>query len=107
MFNLTIIKQLQLLFFQIEKMQILPVETIKKSQTDFLHQFILAGTYRQLRSFKFQEAATIIKLFNTPNLKSLPISLKWLLVKISFSIILAIYNLFCLIKASYRKTFKF
>jgi glycosyltransferase involved in cell wall biosynthesis len=93
MFNLKTIQQLQLIFHQIKQKQILSSTTLQRSQTDFLHQFILAGTYRQMRQFQFKEAAGIMDLFNTSDLRKLPISAKWLLLRISFTLILIITNL--------------
>lgn len=98
MFNLKTIQQLQLIFSKIKQKQILSSKILQRSQTDFLHQFILAGTYRKMRRFQFKEASKIMGLFNTPNLRNLPISSKWLLLKISFTLILIITNLWEIVK---------
>ena len=64
---------------------LVPDRTIRRWQADFLHQFILAGAYRQLRSGRRAEARDVLRLFDMPEVRDLGVSLKWLPVRAAFT----------------------
>ena len=64
---------------------LVPDRTIRRWQADFLHQFILAGAYRQLRIGRRAEARDVLRLFDLPEVRGLGVSLKWLPVRAAFT----------------------
>ena len=89
MFNEATINQLLGLFNGIEKLNILNSQQIAKCQSDFIHQFILAGTYREIKSGNFKKALDNINLFTLPCLNQLPTSIKWFWLRLLFRLALA------------------
>ena len=64
---------------------LVPDRTIRRWEADFLHQFILAGAYRQLRIGRRAEARDVLRLFDLPEVRGLGVSLKWLPVRAAFT----------------------
>jgi glycosyltransferase involved in cell wall biosynthesis len=93
MFNKEVIEDLLKLFSKVEATKILDVHLLEKSKSSFFHQFILAGTYRRLRTREFSDAAQIIDLFTIASLKHLTPSLKWFALRCLFSFLLKILNI--------------
>ena len=89
MFNKETINKLLGLFSQVEKLNILDSEQIEKCKSNFIHQFILAGTYRQIKQGNFIDASNNINLFRLPCLNQLPISIKWFWIRLLFRLALA------------------
>ena len=88
MFNEETINKLLGLFSKVEKLNILDYKQIEKCKSDFIHQFILAGTYRQIKRGNFKEALKIMELFKLPCTNKLSISLKWFFFRYSLSYLL-------------------
>jgi glycosyltransferase involved in cell wall biosynthesis len=63
---------------------VVPERSIRRWETDFFHQFILAGAYRQLRLRQRAEARDALRLFDLPELRGLGASPKWLPVRVAF-----------------------
>ena len=59
--------------------------TIRRWQSDFFHQFILAGAYRRLRVRRRAEAREVLRLFELPEVRSLGVSRKWLPVRLALA----------------------
>ncbi len=89
MFNKETINKLLGLFSQVEKLNILDSEQIEKCKSNFIHQFILAGTYRQIKRGNLKDASDNINLFRLPCLNQLPISIKWLWLRLLLRLALA------------------
>jgi glycosyltransferase involved in cell wall biosynthesis len=58
--------------------------SIRRWQTDFFHQKILAGTYRRLRLGQRAEARGVLRLFDVPEIRGLGVSPRWLPVRAAF-----------------------
>ena len=65
---------------------IVPERTIRRWQTDWYHQFILAGAYRRLRAGRRAEAREVLQLFDLPEVRELGVSPKWLPVRAAFTL---------------------
>ncbi|MDJ0649504.1 MAG: glycosyltransferase [Xenococcaceae cyanobacterium MO_188.B19] len=89
MFNEETINKLLSLFSSIEKLNILNSKQIEKCKSDFIHQFILAGTYREIKSGNFKKASDNINLFTLPCLNQLPTSIKWFWLRLLLRLALA------------------
>ena len=90
MFNEETINKLLALFRKADKLNILNSQQIEKCKSNFIHQFILAGIYRQIKQGDFQKALKIMELFKIPCLNKLSISLKWFFLRYSLSYLLPI-----------------
>ena len=88
MFNAKVIKQLLDVFSTIEQQKILPCKIIKQCKSDFLHQFILAATYRKIKKREFIEAQKIMRLFHLISVEKMCFSWKWSGLRYSFKLIL-------------------
>jgi glycosyltransferase involved in cell wall biosynthesis len=64
---------------------IVPERTIRRWQTDWYHQFILAGAYRRLRVRRRAEARQVLRLFGLPEVHRRGMSPKWLPVRAAFT----------------------
>lgn len=65
---------------------IVPERMIRNWQTDFFHQFILAGTYRGLRAKQPSQALRTLELFDLPEVARLGRSLRWTAVRTAFRV---------------------
>jgi len=72
------------LFTQVESLYLFEESELKNYQSQFLHQFILAGAFRMLRRGRWGEFHQIMELFNLPILKDLPYSRKWGILRMIF-----------------------
>jgi glycosyltransferase involved in cell wall biosynthesis len=90
MFNERIIKQLLDLFSQLDREQILSSSTIERSKSNFFHQFILAGAYRQIKQNNFTAAKKIMQLFNLSYFDRLYFSWKWFGLRSLFTLMLLV-----------------
>jgi glycosyltransferase involved in cell wall biosynthesis len=59
--------------------------SIRRWETDFFHQFILAGAYRQLRLRRRAEARDVLRLFDLPEISHLVASPRWLPVRVALT----------------------
>jgi glycosyltransferase involved in cell wall biosynthesis len=64
---------------------VVPERAIRRWQTDWYHQFILAGVYRRLRRGRRAEAREVLGLFDLPDVRGLGPSPKWLPVRLAFT----------------------
>jgi glycosyltransferase involved in cell wall biosynthesis len=64
---------------------VVPEYRVRRWQTDYFHQFILAGAYRRLRLLERARAKEILELFRMPEVRSLGVSPKWLPVRVAFT----------------------
>lgn len=98
MFRKKILLNLLELFDKAGKKKLLPEGELEKYKSNFFHQFILAGTYRAIKSGNYDEGRKVFSLFSLPDIKSIPVSLKWYPVKIALFLILGLertrYRLF-------------
>lgn len=98
MFNEQTIRQLNQIFEDAKQTGLLSNQKLKQTKSDFFHQFILAGTFRNLRRRKFDAAKNVMKLFHAKELKELDISVKWLIPRLGFASICEILSLFSISK---------
>jgi glycosyltransferase involved in cell wall biosynthesis len=63
---------------------VVPERTIRRWQTDFFHQFILAGVWRRLRVRRRADGREVLRLFDVPEVRRLGVSLRWLPVRAAF-----------------------
>ena len=64
---------------------VVPEGSVRRWETDFFHQFILAGAYRQLRLRQRAEARDVLRLFDLPELRHLGASPRWLPVRVALT----------------------
>jgi glycosyltransferase involved in cell wall biosynthesis len=64
---------------------VVPERFIRRWESDFFHQFILAGVYRRLRLRQRAEARDVLRLFDLPELRDLGTSPRWLAVRVAFA----------------------
>jgi glycosyltransferase involved in cell wall biosynthesis len=64
---------------------VVPERSIRRWETDFLHQFILAGAYRQFRLRQRAEARDVLRLFDLPEIRQFGVSPRWLPVRVAFT----------------------
>jgi Glycosyl transferase family 2 len=64
---------------------VVPEDSIRRWETDFFHQFILAGAYRQLRLRQRAEARDVLRLFDLPELGHLGASPRWLPLRVALT----------------------
>lgn len=88
MFNKETINKLLTLFNKVEGFNILNFKQIKKCKSNFIHQFILAGTYRKLKRSNYKDASEIMELFETSYINQLQVSIKWVLLRLSFRLVI-------------------
>ncbi len=81
-FNQKTIEVLMGIFNKVEKEKILDHKVFLTAKSNFFHQFILGGAVREIKKGHFNKAQQILSLFSLMQLSSLPISKKWLPIKI-------------------------
>jgi len=86
-FNGRTINLLLGLFGELEGSEILSSEKVEDCKGLFLHQFILAGAFRQLRRGRWREFGQVMDLFELSELKGLDCPKKWFLVRVCFSLL--------------------
>lgn len=69
---------------------VLSLQTVRRCQRDWMHQFVLGGVYRKLEIRDRVGAASVLRLLGLPELRALGISWRWLPVKIAFSILVRV-----------------
>jgi len=84
MWNPGTIQVVRVIFDRAVALGAAPERSIRRWQTDFYHQFILAGAWRRLRARKRAEAREVLRLFDLPEVRDLGASLKWLPVRAAF-----------------------
>ncbi|OON66056.1 glycosyltransferase family 2 protein [Hymenobacter sp. CRA2] len=84
MFDARNLELLGRMFGKARTAQLLPEPRLRRAETQFYHQFILAGTYRALRRGDGPAARQVLNLLAHPQLQPLPVSWRWLPVRLSF-----------------------
>lgn len=87
MFNQGVVDQIIELFDWVELQGWLPPSVLRQCEANYLHQFILAGTFRFLRRFKFEKAKKVFRLFEYKVIQESTI-FKWKILRIIFSLFL-------------------
>lgn len=88
MFNQSVVESIIRLFEWVEVQGWLPDQVLRDCRVNYLHQFILAGTFRYLRRFKFKQAQQVFRLFKNCSLYQSSTILKWKILRICFQVIL-------------------
>ena len=87
MFRQSTIELLLRIFRKARQQQLLPKRRLQRAAARFFHQFILAGAYRALRHHDATEAHRILRLLALPELRQLPLPLRWLPVRLALSVL--------------------
>ena len=87
LFNEHTITLLLRIFSKAQATGLLPATTLRWAQTRFFHQYVLAGTYRSLRQRNFAAARRALALLELPALRELPVPLRWLPLRLAFSLV--------------------
>ncbi|KAA9339252.1 glycosyltransferase [Hymenobacter busanensis] len=88
MFNADTIGKLLRIFGKIEQAALLPAPRLRRAKDRFLHQFVLAGTYRSLQARNLEAAREVYALFELPELRRLRIPARWLPVRLAFGAVI-------------------
>jgi len=86
-FNEQIVALLLGLFAEAEKLNILSLDEIKTFKSLFLHQFVLAGAWRQLKRRRFREFRRVMELLNIAEVQNLACPRKWRLLRLVFGLL--------------------
>jgi GT2 family glycosyltransferase len=84
MWNPATIQVTRVIFDRAVALGAAPEHKIRRWQTDFYYQFILAGAWRRLRARQRTEAREVLRLFDLPEVRGLGPSPKWLPVRAAF-----------------------
>lgn len=87
MFNEHIIDLLLRIFRKADQTRLLSPRRLRQAQGRFFHQFILAGAYRSIRRRDFSAARQVLRLFELPALRQLPIPVRWLPARLAFGLL--------------------
>ena len=88
MFNESVVDNIIGLFNWVGSQNWLSSQSVEECRVNYLHQFILAGTFRYLRRFKFQQAKKVFSLFKRCELYYSSTIVKWKILRTFFQIIL-------------------
>ena len=86
MWNPGTIRDLGEIFDRAVAQGVVPERAVRRWQSDFLHQFILAGAYRRLRRRRRADAREVLRLLDLPEVRRLGPSPKWLPVRAAFTL---------------------
>lgn len=90
MFHEATIRTLMDLFDRAVRTGVLPEGVVRHCEIDWFHQFILGGTYRQLRAGDTVGAKKVFGLFRLPAVHALGRSRRWSPVRLLFQILLRV-----------------
>jgi hypothetical protein len=85
MWNPDTIRALGTVFDRAVSAGVVPERTVRRWESDYLHQFILAGAYRRLRVRQRAQAREVLGLFRLPAVRKLGVSPKWAPVRVAFT----------------------
>jgi hypothetical protein len=88
MFNEDTLSRLNVVFEEARGSGVLTPREIERCRSQHMHQFVLGGTYRSIRSGDYDSARRIMALFQSPELETVGLSWKWLAVRLGFSLFL-------------------
>lgn len=92
MFNIESVHAIMDDFEIVRKKNLLKVSRLEKLKSQFIHHFILAGVWKFIKMGARDEARQVLDLSKLPEIQKLPISLKWLPVKMVFSVYLSLFH---------------
>jgi len=90
MWNPVTIRTISEIFDRAVEKDVVPERRVRRWETDFYHQFILAGVYRQLRAGHRSDARNVLRLFRLPEVRALGLSPKWTPVRAAFTALSAV-----------------
>lgn len=85
MFDVEGIEQLHELYRRAERTRVLPADELRHRKQAYLHQFILAGCFRQLQRRNWHGARDVLGLFALPDVAALGWSPRWAAVRAAFT----------------------
>ena len=88
MFNEDTLSRLNALFDKVKGYRMLSSREIERCRSRHMHQFVLGGTYRSIRSRDYDSARRIIGLLESPEFEKVSFSWKWLAARLAFSLFL-------------------
>jgi glycosyltransferase involved in cell wall biosynthesis len=91
MFNEDTLSRLNDVFKTVEGSGVLTPSEIEQCRSRHMHQFVLGGTYRSIRSGDNDSARRIMGLFESPEFETVSFSWKWLAVRLGFSVYLKLF----------------
>ena len=91
MFNEDTLSRLNGVFKDVEDFGVLTPSEVERCRSRHMHQFVLGGTYRSIRSGDNDSARRIIALLESPEFETVSFSWKWLVVRLGFSIYLKLF----------------
>jgi hypothetical protein len=65
----------------------LPVRLVRRCEADWFHQFVIAGTYREVRRGEIAEARRILRLFDLDAIRKLGVSRRWLPMRMAMKLL--------------------
>lgn len=84
MFNIDTVRTVLDLFQRATEFDLLSLDELEAAKSDFFHQFILAGTFRQIRRGRLKRSYEVMELFKSKELSGLRSSKKWRWVRYLF-----------------------
>ncbi|HEU5112003.1 MAG TPA: hypothetical protein VFU96_01725, partial [Acidimicrobiia bacterium] len=91
MFNEDTLSRLNGVFKDVEGFGVLTPREVERCRSRHMHQFVLGGTYRSIRSHDNDSARRIMALLESPEFETVRFSWKWLAVRLGFSIYLKLF----------------
>ncbi|CAN5896010.1 glycosyltransferase [soil metagenome] len=73
-------------FYYLRSLALLDGRTMDRLECNWMHQFILGGTWRALESRDLRGARQVYRLFDLPRVRALGISQRWLPVRAAFAL---------------------
>jgi glycosyltransferase involved in cell wall biosynthesis len=91
MFNEQTVSRLNGLFDEVKARGVLTPKEVERCRSRHMHQFVLGGTYRSIRSGDTESARRIMDLFDSPQFEGISFSWKWLAVRLGFALYLKLF----------------
>jgi glycosyltransferase involved in cell wall biosynthesis len=91
MFNEQTLSRLNDLFDEVKGDGVLTPKEVERCRSRHMHQFVLGGTYRAIRSGDNDSARRIIALLDSPQFEAISFSWKWLAVRLGFALYLKLF----------------
>ncbi len=86
MFNAPTVAVLMEIFDRARRLDLLSPRRVDNAQSDFFHQFILAGAWRRLRAGDRVGAGEVLNLFRLPSVRGLGVSRRWAPLRLAFTV---------------------
>ncbi|MGH8948910.1 MAG: glycosyltransferase family 2 protein, partial [Acidimicrobiia bacterium] len=91
MFNEDTLSRLNDVFRTVAGFGVLTPREIERCRSRHMHQFVLGGAYRSIRSHDNDSARRIMAMFESPEFGTVRFSWKWLAVRLGFSLYLKLF----------------